>query len=951
MSLKVDQARSGSVQMPEAVPSASVVVPKQEMVQPSALDIQQPVKGPSRSERAWIFVCDVWYAFWSLFSCSTTADCLIQAINSNDMNRVRGLLFRGADPDGEGADGMTPLQAGYNAGSVPMVLKMIDCGAVATVNENAPILCQALRDGNIDMAAALIASGKVDVNELDKSDMSPLMLAYRGRDFPLVKQLVQAGAQLKFADKPEVNVFHLAVSGGGRAQEDGQPMFRQRLGWALDLLKEGLVKVNPQSQADQEAFVKVMKDKKGALLVQAMVERGFDVNTEDGTRNRPLSYAFQQENHDLALFLAQHQADFVAYPQDQESVESFLLQAAKRKGWEDVAQALLGNLPATLDNNKFLQRKAEAENYQELRTHQGKLFLQIPEDQTARTALHYACVNGNEALALALIEKGVNVDAQDSDGMTALHYAAVSGQKGIVEALLAKQAQIGLTDTQGRTAFDCAVEAGNKDVALLLLTNGAVDSAARPALLRAYQMMVDIHPDESAASQYAAQVQVVNYRELILALIERGLNVNATDPATGATLLHLAAANDDMAIVQAIMAHGGNVALLDGSGRTACQHALAAGHHEIAAFLVSKDAVVTGEDLKQLDQAQYSTFVQELLKIKTPTGKRRAHPMQFLNGALQRKDAALINILIDAVLEEGAAIDVKDKKGRSLADYALLSGDFARAVLLKRKGSPIDSKIVDKLTNAQYRSYVLGLITPDPETNLRSSPQSFIYSAALRGDAELLKALVKAGADPKALYVKAGMYKGYAPIHIAAKAGHVEAVQALIALGTPDDLTTSAGETPLHVALLNGQRDVFGYLVTRYSADKAKLELPDSKGRRAIHMAVVVGDLPSVAILLEAGAEIDGTTKSKLTALHFACALGKQAGQSHYYEIAKLLIAKGANKEAADRQGRTPVQFVPESDPVHIRELFKMSPKAHKALQGVRKVTQFFGDVVDEMFS
>ena len=71
-----------------------------------------------------------------------------------------------------------------------------------------------------------------------------------------------------------------------------------------------------------------------------------------------------------------------------------------------------------------------------------------------------------------------------------------------------------------------------------------------------------------------------------------------------------------------------------------------------------------------------------------------------------------------------------------------------------------------------------------------------LHEAALAGDVAAIEALLDAGTDVDA---KAGE-EDLTPLHSAAFAGHPAAVRALLAAGARPNATTNLGEGPLHVA-------------------------------------------------------------------------------------------------------------------------------------------------------
>lgn len=781
----------------------------------SELVIQQPLKESSFGEQVLEFLKNIWGAFRSYFSCDGACiEALLFAVENGDRGLVRGLLLRGVNPSQTGGSGETPLQAAYNKNDVPMVLRLLKQGA-KPVYTGSPILCHAIRQGNKKMISALVETEMVDLNASDRAGMTPLVLAYRRDDFDLMQELMQRGAVHHFVENSCLNIFHKAV-------EDKKDAL------ALKLLEAGLVKVDPQSAEDQTAFAKAMSFQNGAL-VQAMVAKGFSVNAKDLQGLTPLFHAFANKNQALALALAQHGAGYIVLPKEGDAVSLFM--QAVKNGWSDVAAALLGNTKKMLDEDAYLitTKTKKPALYEDCRASVKASYLNF-QDAGGMTALQHACSQGDEVLALALIQAGANFKAEDGEEASVLQIACRQGLSKVVQAVMAQ---------------------------------GISEAELSGALMAAYQGMhaADLAVRKGEGASLAVYYQT---RSLLLDLIQKvDVNPSAAD-SNAATVLHLAAADGDMQVVSEVMARGGNLLVTDPSGRTPCQCALKAGHMEVAAFLTSKGGLKTHEDLSKLSDKQYSQFVQALLKMG------EVPPMQFLYGALRRQDAALVEVLITACLKNRDNIAKVDTHKRSLADYALMAGDYARAVQLKRAGSPLNMELVNNLKNDPFHLVAMAFITPDPTTGKFTKAQNFIVAAATRGDGVLLKDLIAKGADLNAY--------------------------------------NAQDMTPLHVAALKG-------------------------------------NARAVATLLDAGADINASsTSSGLTPLHMACYKG-------HYAVAKLLIARGALTDAVDKHELTPIAYVAENDPAHIRELLQRSPKVHAALQNVRKGFRFFGEVVDEMFS
>jgi len=87
-------------------------------------------------------------------------------------------------------------------------------------------------------------------------------------------------------------------------------------------------------------------------------------------------------------------------------------------------------------------------------------------------AIHVAAMKENFAALELLLEQGVPVDSQDSEGMTALFYAAYRGKLDLLKYLLSKGANASHIEHQGRTAVYWAANTGKTEALKLLIAHG-----------------------------------------------------------------------------------------------------------------------------------------------------------------------------------------------------------------------------------------------------------------------------------------------------------------------------------------------------------------------------------------------------------------------------------------------------------------------------------------------
>jgi ankyrin repeat protein len=94
-------------------------------------------------------------------------------------------------------------------------------------------------------------------------------------------------------------------------------------------------------------------------------------------------------------------------------------------------------------------------------------------DGEARTALHYAAMNGNLTIIAILIKASAKLDPKDKLGNTPLHLAADRNQVEAAKLLLDVGAPVDAENKNGMTPLMMAANRGNIDVVLPLLAKGA----------------------------------------------------------------------------------------------------------------------------------------------------------------------------------------------------------------------------------------------------------------------------------------------------------------------------------------------------------------------------------------------------------------------------------------------------------------------------------------------
>ncbi|TET37962.1 MAG: ankyrin repeat domain-containing protein [Planctomycetota bacterium] len=167
-----------------------------------------------------------------------------------------------------------------------------------------------------------------------------------------------------------------------------------------------------------------------------------------------------------------------------------------------------------------------------------------------------------------------------------------------------------------------------------------------------------------------------------------------------------------------------------------------------------------------------------------------------------------------------------------------------------------------------------------------------LYRAAKNGNREIVKLLLEAGAD-----IEKSDYDDGTPICVAIENGHAEI--ALMLFGKGAEVfrgKASYGRSPLDQVARHKRYGILRKLI------EAGLDIhkTDSDGSSVLHYAS--GDDELLEEIVNMGVDISTPTNTGRTILH-----GTVKGDYHNIERVKYLISLGANVNAKDKKGRTPL--------------------------------------------
>eukprot|EP00732_Lithocolla_globosa_P005540 Lithocolla_globosa_v1_NODE_5809_length_1180_cov_11.515556.p1 type:complete len:231 gc:universal NODE_5809_length_1180_cov_11.515556:999-307(-) len=179
-----------------------------------------------------------------------------------------------------------------------------------------------------------------------------------------------------------------------------------------------------------------------------------------------------------------------------------------------------------------------------------------------------------------------------------------------------------------------------------------------------------------------------------------------------------------------------------------------------------------------------------------------------------------------------------------------------------------------------------------------SQESNKLRDAVTAGNLEKVKRLVEKNNQLQLQIQNYDSKNGFSTLHYAVQANQIEIVDYLLASFHEDSEISRDvnGNTPISLAIQHGHMEVFNLLLTK-CPQSVKME--NSDGWALLHFTARYGRSEVAEILIDKGENIDALDKEGNTPLHYAAAFG-------YFKLVVLLIDRGALFNEKNNAGWTP---------------------------------------------
>lgn len=390
--------------------------------------------------------------------------------------------------------------------------------------------------------------------------------------------------------------------------------------------------------------------------------------------------------------------------------------------------------------------------------------------------------------------------------------------------------------------------------------------------------------------------------DLVNLLISKGANVEAVD-RNGQTPLNLASRQGHGTVVATLLSASASVDSTDCEGWTALRSAAWGGHTAVVCLLLDSGAEVNYADKDQRTALRaaawggHEDIVLRLLEHGADVNKADNEGRTALIAAAYMGHSEIVQHLLDYT----ADINHEDCDGRTALSVAALcipasEGHENVVSILVERGAEVDHQDKDGMTPLLvaacegHRDVCELLLDWDADIDhVDKSGRTALLAAASMGHAKIVYQLLFWGCAVDTIDSE-----GRNVLSIASAQGNDDTVRQLLERGLDEMHKDNAGWSPLHMAAYEGHLKVTECLLEFC----AKVNDCDNDGRHPLVLAAQEGHLAVVQCLAEHGAMVDHKSLDGKTALRVAAVGG-------HLEVVEYLMSCNANINYKDLDGRS----------------------------------------------
>ena len=576
---------------------------------------------------------------------------------------------------------------------------------------------------------------------------TPLHLAAKSGDMDKVRELLEGG-------KYGVNCFDL-----GRWTPLHMAAYCGHLGVVKVLISEFKANVNACTDSGETPLHQAASNGHSGVVRVLISEFKSDVNTPTNSGETPLHKAARQNHLDVVrVLISEFKADVNTHTSDNGDMP---LHLAAYSGHLDMIRVLVSEFKA--DVNACTD--------------------------SGETPLHQAASNGHSGVVTVLVsEFRADVNTPTNSGETPLHKAARQNHLDVVRVLISDfKADVNThTNNNGDMPLHLAAYSGHLDMIRVLVS----------------EFKVDVNACTDSGETTLHKAASWNNLSVIRVLVsEFKADVNARTANYGETPLHLAARRGYLDVVRVLVSEfkADVNACTSNYGETPLHQAAYRGHMDMVRMLISEFkadvSACTSSGCTPFDEAvnNYNDKVAVVLMNEFHYDTKGGTP--YIHTACEK---GLVNLVQALIQKHGTGVvTARDDEGNTPLHLAIVSGRAVKTLICDGKADVTARD--DKGNTPLHVAALLGredavkLLINEFGCDINvigSLGRSLLHSACASNNVSLVR-FVSQHISPWVVDDN-----GDTPLHICARLGYTESVEALLELDPPVMIRNKVGQSP-----------------------------------------------------------------------------------------------------------------------------------------------------------
>ena len=677
---------------------------------------------------------------------------LHSAAEAGDVTEIESLLALGFSIDRRDGAGATPLMVAADNGKLQAVKCLLKQGADPSLQDNSGwnLLHFASEGGNPEVIE-LMLNHVSSIDSINKTGITPLMIAAFTDKLQAVKSLLKQGADPSLQENRGWNVLHFASEGGNpevielmlshvptidsRTKEGSTPLMIAAVNDKLQAVKYLLKQGADRSLQHNDGWNVLHFASEGGNpeVIELMLSHvpSIDSRTKEGST--PLMIAAYNDKLQAVKCLLKQGAD----PSLQDNRGWNLLHFASQGGNPEVIELMLSHVPSidsrTKEGSTPLMIAAVNDKLQAVKCLLKQGADPSLQDNRGWNLLHFASQGGNPEVIELMLSHVPSIDSRTKAGIRPLMIAAFTDKLQAVKCLLKQGADPSLQDNRGWNVLHSASQGGNPEVIQLMLSHvPSIDSRTKAGIT---PLMIAAFTDNLQAVQC-----------LLKQVADRSLQDNR-----GWNLLHFASQGGNPEVIELMLSHVPSIDLRTKEGSTPLMIAAFTDKLQAVKYLLKQGADPSLQDNRGWNLLHFASQggnpeVIELMLSHVPSIDLRTKA-----GITPLMIAAFTDKLqvVQCLLKQGADRSLQDNRGWNLLHFASEGGNPEVIELMLSHVPSIDSR-----TKEGY--------TP-------------LMRAAVNDKLQAVKYLLKQGADPSLQN-----NRGWNVLDYASQGGNLEVIELIL---------------------------------------------------------------------------------------------------------------------------------------------------------------------------